>query len=643
MLDNARHADQVRPLLPSGPGSLALITSRDRLPGLTARDGARRLTLDILSPAEAVDLLVAVIGPERVAAEPEAAGRLVELCGRLPLAIRITAAQLAERPGLRLTRHAADLAAGDRLAALALPEDDDASVRVAFGHSYTGLKPEAARLFRLLALVPGPDFGAGAAAAVGGIGRPEATRLLNALVTAHLIEPQGGDRYGFHDLMRLYAADQLVGDPERGSAVRRFYHWYVVSADAAAWRLSPERLHLPIPAHFSPSEPVEFADRERALAWCDAERDSFHAAVTAPPEGTDPEAVWLLAEGVRYYFLFRLYMGPALEMAYAALDAARDCPDPRVLAATHYSVATQLMEREDFVGARTHFDRALVLAREGGLTTEQAVYLLRAGTSLRYDGRLAESAHRFAEALPLFALKDEDRDGYAVTQCLLGDLYRYLGRYPEAEALMTEGIATLEELRPNMAALNVTNLGSILLDLGRDAEALAHFEGVVEAARAMEHVSAELQVLPRLSCAHRRLGRPEEARRFAEAALELCERLPAAAIESEARSVLAVLHAECGEPERALAHAYEAVRLCGKLPVSEARARAVLARVLLATGDRAAAAEQAARAARDSRAYGYRIALARSLAVLGEATGDPAPAAESAALHAELGVPHNDV
>ncbi|GIG58351.1 hypothetical protein Lfu02_27230 [Longispora fulva] len=641
VLDNAGYAGQVRPLLPSGPGSLALITSRDRLAGLTALDGARRLTLESLPVDEAVDLLARVIGADRVAADRPAAARLVDLCGRLPLAIRITAAQLAERPELSLARHVEDLEAGDRLAALALPEDDDASVRVAFGHSYTGLKPEAARLFRLLGLVPGPEFGVEAAAALAGVDRREATRLLHILTTAHLIEPRGADRHGFHDLMRLYAADQVATDPERDEALRRFYHWYVRSADAAAWLLSPDRLHLPIPDSFTTSEPVALADREQALAWCDMERDGFFAAVTDPPEGTDPEAVWLLADGVRFYFLLRVYMAQALEMAYAALAIARDSPDPRVQAAMHFSVGAQLQERENYADAQRYFDLALDWARRSGEPTAEAIYLIWSGWSLRNTGDLDEAARRYAAALPLFALSEADRDGYAVTQSMLAVIYRFLGRFPEALELITASLATLAELGPHLLGIHTTHLAWIHIDLGRHDEALAHLDAAMRSVKETHRLTAELPILIAMACVHHRLGQHERAGQCLDEVLGHCARMPASGLESEARVVLALLHRTHGRHDEALAEAVEAVRLGGKMPLEQFKARIVLARVLLDTGDRAGSAAQARQAVEGCRTIGYRLGLARSLAVLGEATGDAAHTAESAALHAELEVPHH--
>jgi hypothetical protein len=189
VLDNARSADQIRPLLPGSPGCLVLVTSRDRLGGLLAMDGARRLTLDVLPLEEAVGLLTRLLGPQRVAAEPQAVEELTEVCGRLPLALRIAAANLADQPSQSIAGYLARLRRGDRLAELAVDDDPQAAVRTAFDCSYAALEPDAQRLFRLLGLVPGPEFTGPAAAALAGISAGQTGRLLDRLAGAHLLDP----------------------------------------------------------------------------------------------------------------------------------------------------------------------------------------------------------------------------------------------------------------------------------------------------------------------------------------------------------------------------------------------------------------------------------------------------------------------
>ncbi len=242
LLDNARFAEQVRPLLPGGPGGVVVITSRNRLCGLVARDGAGRLSIDVLSPAEASDLLVRVLGAARMQAEPDASEELASMCAHLPLALRIAAANLVDRPQLRIAEYVRQLREGNRLAALSTDGDKQASVSAAFDLSYRVVPAAAQRMFRMLGLAPGPDITVEAAAALAGVTDDEAVHLLDRLAATHLVTEYRLGRYTFHDLLRLYARDRASRDEpesERQVAIRRLHDWYVHSADAAVTVLGP--------------------------------------------------------------------------------------------------------------------------------------------------------------------------------------------------------------------------------------------------------------------------------------------------------------------------------------------------------------------------------------------------------------------
>ena len=243
VLDNAASAGQVRPLLPGTAGCLAIVTSRNRLSGLVAVDGAQRLTLDMLPPGQAVALIARTAGDERAAADPAATRRLAELCGRLPLALRITADRAAAHPHLSMADLADELAAErDRLDVLAT--DEQASqVRAVFSWSYRALAPAPARAFRLLGLHPGQDISTAAAAALLDAPVPETRQLLRTLTGGHLLEETGRDRYQFHDLVRVYAAEcARAGEPEaqQAAAIRRLLTWYLHAADAFRRTFNPD-------------------------------------------------------------------------------------------------------------------------------------------------------------------------------------------------------------------------------------------------------------------------------------------------------------------------------------------------------------------------------------------------------------------
>ncbi|MEU4160628.1 BTAD domain-containing putative transcriptional regulator [Actinoplanes sp. NPDC026670] len=229
LLDNARDSDQVRPLLPGASGCLVLVTSRNRLAGLVAHEGARAVPVGRLSDAGARELLARRVGAPRLAAEPAAATDLVRFCAGLPLALSITAAHAAVRPGLKLADLVDELTSQARLDALTTGETHD-DVRSALSWSYLALSPAAARLFRLISVHSGPEIPVEAAASITGTG-PAVRAALAELSAANMITEAGRQRYTLHDLLRAYAGE-LLGD-ERGPAVARLVEHCLRDARAA--------------------------------------------------------------------------------------------------------------------------------------------------------------------------------------------------------------------------------------------------------------------------------------------------------------------------------------------------------------------------------------------------------------------------
>ncbi|SDS88687.1 DNA-binding transcriptional activator of the SARP family [Streptomyces sp. TLI_053] len=332
LLDNARNAEQVRPLLPGSVGSLTLVTGRDGLAGLTARDGARRLVLDVLPPPEAVELLARITGADRTRAEPHAAAELAAACGHLPLALGIAAGRLAERPHRTLVEHAAELRnAEDRLTALQIDGDTTSAVRLAFDLSYRALRPTAQRLFRLLGLAPGATISAAAAAALSG-SAPAATRpVLEELVAAHLLNPAGPDHYRLPDLVRCYAAERAgaeTGPAHRAAARARLCSWYLHRTEAAARLLAPRRPCLPLSAPGPWYEPPGFTTPAQARQWC--EREYAHLSETvrrAAEHGFDGRA-WRLPVALWRHFRAGPDLADWTEAARSAVAAARRTGDP---------------------------------------------------------------------------------------------------------------------------------------------------------------------------------------------------------------------------------------------------------------------------------------------------------------------------
>ncbi|WP_256726653.1 BTAD domain-containing putative transcriptional regulator, partial [Streptomyces acidiscabies] len=299
VLDNAVDPEQVRPLLPGGPGCVALVTSRDRLAGLAARDGARRIGVDMLTPEESRLLLRRTVGESRVDADLQAAADLADACGHLPLALRISAANIDHTPWRTLRDQADELREGDRLTALSVIGDRSTAVRTAFSLSYHALDAPVRRMFRLLALLPGPETGLQAAAVAMGTTTEDAARLVERLTAAHLLREHRPGRYRCHDLVALYAAERLrleETDASRRAASDALYDWLLAAVDRCALLLYPgmrQRLPGVEDASRSAAAPPEITDAAAAQRWLDAELPNLAAAVhQAAAEGH--QAAWLL-------------------------------------------------------------------------------------------------------------------------------------------------------------------------------------------------------------------------------------------------------------------------------------------------------------------------------------------------------------
>ena len=297
VLDNARDAAQVRPLLPGTPGCRVLVTSRRQLTSLAAAEGARLISLDVLTDGEARQLLARHLGSGRVAAEPEAATDLTRLCARLPLALAIAAARAADRERVSIAAVAAEL--GDMTNRLDALDTGDAatSMRSVISCSYRNLPAVAAKMFRALALHPGPDISLPAAASLAAVEVKETRHTLRDLVRASLLSEHAPGRFAFHDLLRAYAMEQARtdGETDRRAALNRVLDYYLNTAHAADQLLNPSRdpLHLgkPMPGVFL-EEPVGYAE---ALSWFEAEHHVLLAAVShAAAAGLDRHA-WQLA------------------------------------------------------------------------------------------------------------------------------------------------------------------------------------------------------------------------------------------------------------------------------------------------------------------------------------------------------------
>ncbi|MFE1902746.1 BTAD domain-containing putative transcriptional regulator [Streptomyces gardneri] len=396
VLDNARDAEQVRPLIPGAQGCAVVITSRSRLAGLVASDGARQLVLDVLDPHEARQLLGSTIGESRVAAEEEAARRLVRLCGGLPLAIRIAGANLLAR-NARIADYCTELAGDDMLNRLRIEGDRRSTVRAAFDLSYRALPAAAQRMFRLLSLIPGPDVTAAGAAALADSAPAESAGLLVSLTNAHLVRERAAGRFGMHDLLRSYGRE-LVSREEAHAARERLFDWYLHHTDAAARLLYPMVAGADPSGAEAPSAAPVFADRREASEWLDSERENLAGAVLQASGAGFTALAWRLAESLHDYLSVGMYTGDCLKVATASLFAAVADGELRAQAAAQLRRAECHWVLANNAQALELFGSALELARLAGWAEGQDLALRRIRAAHQADGGMRPACDHLSQA-----------------------------------------------------------------------------------------------------------------------------------------------------------------------------------------------------------------------------------------------------
>ncbi|MFD9326757.1 BTAD domain-containing putative transcriptional regulator [Streptomyces sp. NPDC060065] len=447
VLDNARDTDQVRPLLPGSPGCLVIVTSRNRLTGLVAGDGAHPLTLNQLTSAEAHDFLARRLGAGRPAAEPQAADEIITRCARLPLALAIVAARAAAHPDFPLSAIAEELRDSHGSLDAFAGSDITIGVRAVFSSSYKALSSPAARLFRLLGLHSGPDISAPAAAGLAGLPRRETRGLLAELTGAHLLIEHFPGRYTLHDLLRVYAAERVRAEEtpqERDRAVERLLSWYLHTADAAYTHITPRRRRIPLEPLPSSCRPLEFTTHDQALGWCETERANLVTAVHTAAASGQPGIAWRLPALLWGFFYLRSHRHDWLDTARTGLSAARAAHDRSgeaqgladLAAALRHSHSGRLDEAID------HFHQAMAIHRELGETEARASTVANLGDAYLESGQLDKAVEYNRRALAIHrVLGSAWSEGIALTN--LGDTYQRLGRFDEAIDCLEQALTVL--------------------------------------------------------------------------------------------------------------------------------------------------------------------------------------------------------
>lgn len=461
LLDNAGSVAQVRPLLPASPHSLVVVTSRRRLSPLLA-SGAQLVSLDPLVVEDGVAMLAKVLGAERVTSEAPFAQQLVGLCDGLPLALSIVSSGLVARPRRTLARLATELADVRRRLAV-LSSGEELSVNSVFDLSYQALPDEAARLYRLLGVCPGSEFGIGAAAATMDSSVSWVEDLLGVLVDASLLEESGEDRYRFHDLVRLHARERAEAedtDEQRRAALRRVLEWYLHAASATRFLTTPDQELSEHDFVYTPADPVSFADRTEALDWLEWERPNLIAAVKAAEEHAMPALGWRLADAMWPLFLLHKHYRDFLEVSHIGVRCAREWGDRWAEAIMRNRCGAACRGAGRFDEAREHYAGALAVLPETGDQAPAVRSLEGMGLVALAQGRLEDAIEHFEEDLRRSRAADRHHD-VALALINLGVAATRLNRYAEAIEYLEQARELLTEQGDEY------NVGRTLIELAR--------------------------------------------------------------------------------------------------------------------------------------------------------------------------------
>ncbi|WP_428964778.1 ATP-binding protein [Micromonospora fluostatini] len=576
VLDNAANEAQVRPLLPAGRGCLALITCRRPLTGLA---GTARQPLDLLDPAAGRQLLTAIVGADRIAAEPAAADHLVKLCGRLPLALRIAGNRLVSRPQWSVG-WLVDLLR-DQRRRLTVLTAGDLGVRSAFEVSYRQLDPTTARVFRRASLIPGTDFAPALVAAVAGTDEETAAAALEELVEAGVLLTTG-DRYQFHDLVRLYAQERL--DAEEQPACRTRAHTQMVD-----WLLRRTRQ---AGAMFEPvacRADSPFDDDRAAASWLDRESGNWLAALRDAARSGRHADVVAVARALHWYSDATSHRHSWDEIFSLGVTAAQATGSPRDEAVLlNFLGWARYFCRDRNTDGLAALARALDLARRIGDRREEAWALTYTAAIHIRLGRAATAIDHGRRAVDLFREVGHTLGEHSAAS-VQGGALAALGRFAEAAELHREVLAFYRRgngLSRTGAAVAqagaMTSLGADLAGMGRWRDAADEYARAWRVFHRCGATFSEASALHRYGLALQALGEVDAAAEALGSALALYAALSCPWWEAQTLYALAAL-ADAAPDRAAEARLLRqrALDRCGELDAPEVRTlRATLRREL---------------------------------------------------------------
>lgn len=531
VLDNARDSEQVRSLLPGSPGCLVIVTSRNRLGTLISAEGARPLTLDLLTVSESQKLLEHRVGAAKVAAEPQMAREIITLCARLPLALSIVSTRLATHPGFALAAVAAELrvagtADADALALLNTGEADS-DVAAAFAWSYQQLTSETARLFRLLGLHPGPAISIPAAASLAGASQARARESLTELARAHLIEERVLGRYSFHDLLRAYAirlGRAQDSDESRQAALTRLLSHYVQSAFNAAMLLYPMVNPISIADPPPGTLPETFEDYAAAWAWFEADRAVLVSAVKLAAD-VPGRYGWQLPWALQDYFRRRGHWDDWAMTEQVALSVARREKDPYGQAQAHHGLGRAFTWLTDYDQAADHLNAAVRLFAHVGDVAAEANAYLDLAQMYSQAGQPDQALGPAREGLRLADTTD-DRAAKAKALNNTGWYYAQLGQPTQALAHCEQALKLFRELGNRRGQSNtLDSIGYALHLLQEYSQAISYYEESLVFRQELGDRHGHAATLTHLGDTHYETANFEAAREAWSEALEIFDDL----------------------------------------------------------------------------------------------------------------------
>jgi DNA-binding SARP family transcriptional activator/tetratricopeptide (TPR) repeat protein len=518
LLDDARDAAQLAPLIPGTAGCAVLVTMRNRAVGLA---GAIQLDLDALSRADSYAFLSSIAGASRVAAEPDAVSEVLTACADLPLAIRLVGARLVSRPSWRIR----DLA--DRLQVAYGMLDElsfgDQGVRASFEVSYAGLSlresapASATRAFCLLGLWTGRDISLSAAASLLGLERREAQHALEYLVDMCLVQSAQPGRYSMHDLIRAFAAERAereLQEPERRAAIGRLITWYTLTANAADTLLVPPRPRAAVERVAGVAPPAPLRSRADAIEWGESEHANLVSASHLGQAGSPRQLAWQLPTALWGFFMLQRHLRSLLFTQEIALSSAVEAGDETAEATVRNNLAIALIEAGSYLDAIEHLNASLSIRISHGDQAGMASTLNNLGAASMEAG-LPDAAIEYL----LRSLSYREATGavrqQADVHANLGNIYLRLGRFSEAitECEAAEKLVECEANVSETLAQTLAIASQAHHQAGDLESALSRAEQVTAIRREMCDQHGLVESLQRLGEIHRDSGSADDARK----------------------------------------------------------------------------------------------------------------------------------